>query len=68
MSTDGHEDCLYLNIYLPKTNGKLLPVMFFIFGGGFSVEHGRSSYYGPDYFMDKDVVLVTVHYRLGIFG
>lgn len=68
MRTDGHEDCLYLNVYSPKTNKKSLPVMFFIFGGGFSVEHSGSSMYGPEYFMDKDVVLVTVNYRLGIFG
>ncbi|KAL4097005.1 hypothetical protein QTP88_021850 [Uroleucon formosanum] len=66
--TDGQEDCLYLNIYSPKTNEKSLPVIFWIHGGGFSWGHGRSGLYGPDYLMDKDVILVTIHYRLGIFG
>ncbi|XP_060878026.1 esterase FE4-like [Metopolophium dirhodum] len=67
-STDGEEDCLYLNVYSPKTNKKSLPVMFWIHGGGFTWGHSRSGLYGPDYLMDKDVILVTIHYRLGIFG
>lgn len=67
-SMDGQEDCLYLNVYSPKTNEKPLPVMFWIHGGGFTWGHSRSGLYGPDYLMDKDVILVTMHYRLGIFG
>ncbi|XP_025194181.1 esterase E4-like isoform X1 [Melanaphis sacchari] len=67
-NTDSQEDCLYLNVYSPKTNKKSLPIMFWIHGGGFISGHGRSSLYGPDYIMDKDVILVTIHYRLGIFG
>lgn len=67
-STDSQEDCLYLNVYTPKTNETSLPIMFWIHGGGFSWGHSRSSQYGPDYLMDKDVILVTIHYRLGIFG
>lgn len=66
--TNGHEDCLYLNVYSPKTENKLLPVMFWIYGGGFSWGHSRPDVNGPDYFMDKDVVLVSIHYRLGILG
>lgn len=66
---EGHEDCLYLNVYSPKTSTKkMLPVMFWIHGGGFTWGHSRSSTYGPDYFMDKEVVLVTINYRLGILG
>lgn len=67
-SKDGYEDCLYLNVYTPKTDKKSLPVMFWIHGGGFSWENSRSDSYGPDYFMDKDVVLVTINYRLGVLG
>lgn len=66
--TYGIEDCLYLNVYSPKTERKLLPVMFWIYGGGFSWGYSRSGVNGPDYFMDKDVVLVSIHYRLGILG
>ncbi|XP_050531739.1 juvenile hormone esterase-like isoform X2 [Daktulosphaira vitifoliae] len=63
----GSEDCLYLNVYTPKINGKM-PVMFWIHGGGFSVGSGGSSSGGPQYFMDKDIILVSINYRLGIFG
>lgn len=65
----GQEDCLYLNVYTPDKylNGKL-PVMFWIHGGGFLAGHGGPSVYGADYFMDKNVVLVTFNYRLGLFG
>jgi len=65
----GQEDCLYLNVYTPVTEeGKLLPVMVFIHGGGFVTGEAGSVIYGPHYFMDEGVVLVTLHYRLGIFG
>ncbi|KAJ3666300.1 hypothetical protein Zmor_001750 [Zophobas morio] len=67
----GSEDCLFVNIYVPKVskyNKKLLPTMVFIYGGGF--EGGDSTYdlYGPDYLLEKDVVVVTLNYRLGILG
>ncbi|XP_046738791.1 venom carboxylesterase-6-like [Diprion similis] len=64
------EDCLYLNIYTPvmkSTNsGKPLPVIFFIPGGAF--RSGSGGMYGPQYLLDRDVVLVTVNYRLGPLG
>ncbi|XP_060847593.1 juvenile hormone esterase-like isoform X1 [Rhopalosiphum padi] len=65
--TFGKEDCLYLNVYTPNVNGKL-PVMFWIHGGGFLAGHSGSNVYGPEYFMDKDVVFVSINYRLGLFG
>ncbi|XP_026480276.1 venom carboxylesterase-6-like [Ctenocephalides felis] len=65
----GDEDCLYLNVYVPLTSklGKL-PVMFWIHGGGFISGSSHSDMYGPDYFMDYDVILVTFNYRLGPLG
>ncbi|VVC41625.1 Carboxylesterase type B, conserved site,Carboxylesterase, type B,Carboxylesterase type B [Cinara cedri] len=63
----GQEDCLYLNIFTPDLNKKL-PVMFWIHGGGFLAGHSAPDLYGPDYFMDKDVVFVSFNYRLGLFG
>lgn len=42
--------------------------MVWIPGGGFSSGHGGSSLYGPQYLLDKDVVLVTINYRIGILG
>ncbi|NP_001180223.1 juvenile hormone esterase precursor [Tribolium castaneum] len=66
---EGSEDCLYLNVYVPKTEGsQLLPVMVFIHWGGFFAGRGSSDYNGPEYIMDKDVILVTFNYRLGVFG
>lgn len=47
---------------------RLLPVMVFINWGGFFAGYGNSKYLGPEYFMDKDVVLVTFDYRLGVMG
>lgn len=47
---------------------KNLPVMVWIPGGGFSSGNGGMDLYGPEYLMDKDVVVVTLNYRLGVLG
>nr|XP_034378534.1 carboxylesterase 5A isoform X3 [Arvicanthis niloticus] len=63
------EDCLYLNIYAPAhaNNGSSLPVMMWIPGGGF--ETGSASIYdGSALAAYEDVLVVTIQYRLGIFG
>lgn len=67
---DGREDCLRLNVYTPVITGNpgTLPVMVWIHGGAFTWGNSGPGLYGPDYFMDKDVVLVTVNYRLGMLG
>lgn len=65
----GTEDCLYLNVYTKDLKPKVLrPVMFWIHGGGFLTGHGDDTLYGPNYLLRKDVVLVTINYRLGVFG
>ncbi|VVC41623.1 Hypothetical protein CINCED_3A016801 [Cinara cedri] len=65
----GNEDCLYLNVYTPNvTDDQKFPVMFWIHGGGFSMGHGSPEMFGPDYFMDKNVVLISINYRLGVLG
>lgn len=67
----GDEDCLYLNIYTPKvpSDDLLLPVMVFVHGGGFVFGHGTDdSTHGPDFLIEKDVVVVSFNYRLGILG
>ena len=66
----GQEDCLFLNVYTPSLadQEKPLPVMVFLHGGGFVAGEGSSTMYGPHFFMDQAVLLVTVQYRLGIFG
>lgn len=65
----GSEDCLYLNVYSPDLEPKsLLPVMFFIHGGGYRSGSGNDSHYGPDFLVKHGVVLVTINYRLEAFG
>ena len=42
--------------------------MVFIHGGGYLCGDGGAAFYGAELFMDYDVVLVTINYRLGPFG
>nr|XP_020138441.1 liver carboxylesterase 1-like isoform X2 [Microcebus murinus] len=63
------EDCLYLNIYTPadlRKNSRL-PVMVWIHGGGLMVG-GASTYDGLALSAHENVVVVTIQYRLGIWG
>ncbi|XP_047384592.1 liver carboxylesterase 1-like isoform X2 [Sciurus carolinensis] len=63
------EDCLYLNIYTPADlagRGRL-PVMVWIHGGGLVVG-GASTYDGLALSAHENVVVVTIQYRLGIWG
>ena len=56
----GQEDCLYLNIYSPVSAGSegaaALPVMVWIYGGGYSVGSATWADYGPQKFLDTDQV------------
>jgi para-nitrobenzyl esterase len=64
------EDCLYLNIFAPasaKAKSKL-PVMFWIHGGGYVGGSASEPRHNGDFLPLKGVVLVTINYRLGVFG
>ncbi|XP_076052814.1 pyrethroid hydrolase Ces2a-like [Oratosquilla oratoria] len=66
----GDENCLFLNAYTPQVptsalNSKL-PVLVFIHGGGFT--SGSIGIYDPSPFMDYDVVVVLIQYRVGVLG
>ncbi|KAK0175124.1 hypothetical protein PV327_008903 [Microctonus hyperodae] len=65
----GSEDCLYLNVYTPTLNS-LVPkaVMVWIHGGAFLCGSGNDDIFGPEYLIEKDIVLITMNYRLGILG
>ncbi|EDW14181.1 esterase B1 isoform X1 [Drosophila mojavensis] len=66
---EGSEDCLYLNVYTKTLKSdRPLPVMVWIFAGGFQFGEATRDTHSPDYFMQKDVVLVTINYRLGVLG
>ncbi|KAL4226010.1 Carboxylesterase 5A [Mactra antiquata] len=63
------EDCLILNIFVPHdfTQNVSLPVMIWIHGGAFV--GGASSEYAPGVLTAlSDVIVVTINYRLGMFG
>lgn len=45
-----------------------MAVIFFIHGGGFAEGSGNDYFYGPDSLIEQGVILVTINYRLGIFG
>jgi para-nitrobenzyl esterase len=63
------EDCLYLNVWTPaKTAGDALPVMVWIYGGGFVGGQTSVPLYDGTHLAEKGVVLVSVAYRLGVFG
>lgn len=61
------EDCLYLNIWAPKKEGKY-PVAFWIHGGAFDHGFGSEMEFDGDKFVSHDVILVTINYRVGVFG
>ncbi len=63
------EDCLYLNVWTPATNAQAkLPVMVWIYGGGFMLGMTSVPLYDGTKLAQKGVVVVSVAYRLGPFG
>lgn len=63
------EDCLFLNVYQPRTPKKNRTVMVWIHGGAFISGTIFADYYEATYLAALgDVVVVTINYRLGPFG
>ncbi len=63
------EDCLYLNIYTPaETVDDRLPVLFYIHGGGCQQWYGSDYEYCGDNFCRQGCIVVTINYRLNVFG
>ena len=67
----GDEDCLYLNIYVPKNQNSLnknkFPVMYWIHGGS-NIWGAGSDYDFSNLATSQQVIVVTINYRLGLFG
>lgn len=61
------EDCLYLNLWAPE-GAKDLPVMVWIHGGSLSMGAGHEPFYDGSALARQDMVVVTINYRLGLFG
>ena len=63
----GAEDCLYLNVTTPARRRERLPVLVWLHGGSFQT--GSGDMYGARRLATQgDIVVVTVNYRLGVFG
>ena len=64
------EDCLYLNVWTPALQKarKNLPVMVWIHGGGFAMGSTTQANWTCEKLAEKDVVLVSLNYRLGVLG
>ncbi|CAH0403213.1 unnamed protein product [Chilo suppressalis] len=58
--------CLRLNIYVPKTTNKNIPVLVYIHGGGFII--GSAGKYDAKHLVQHDIIVVTINYRLGPYG
>lgn len=62
------EDCLYLNVWSPAARSAPLPVMVWLHGGGYTIGAGGLPPYDGKTLAQRDVVVVTVNYRLGHLG
>lgn len=63
------EDCLFLNVYVPRGGGSRRPVLVWFHGGGFSAGSAAQAIYdGGPLATRGDAVVVTVNYRLGPLG
>lgn len=61
------EDCLYLNVWTQSTQGKR-PVLVWIHGGGFNQGSTSVALYNGEAMARKGIVVVTINYRVGVFG
>ena len=65
----GNEDCLYLNVWRPRSDETNLPVLFFIHGGSNILgSSSQYSYNGASFSQKANAVVVTINYRLGSLG
>ena len=64
------EDCLFLNVFTPESaaEGDNLPVLIYIHGGGFTGGCGHEKHFDGPVWPAKDIIGVTINYRLGPMG
>jgi para-nitrobenzyl esterase len=65
---ESSEDCLYLNVWSPAKPGEHLPVMVWIYGGGFVNGSTANPAYSGEVLAKKGVVYVSIAYRVGVLG
>ena len=68
LGTEPAEDCLVLNVWRPASAAKKLPVMVWIYGGGFVNGGSSPEVYAGTEFARRGVVFASFNYRLGRFG
>ncbi|MFT3693940.1 MAG: carboxylesterase family protein [Kofleriaceae bacterium] len=61
------EDCLYLNVWAPQ-GASNMPVMVWLHGGAFILGSGGDKYYDGSNLASQGVIVVSLNYRLGLFG
>ncbi|HHV11865.1 MAG TPA: carboxylesterase family protein [Clostridiales bacterium] len=62
------EDCLYLNVWIPKFVKEPCPVAIWIHGGGFLSGFSSEVEFDGEEYAKRGVILVTINYRLGMLG
>jgi len=70
-NTNISEDCLYLNVYSPRarSSSEKLPVLIWIYGGGFTTGTSTLDIYNPNELVKRgNVVFVSFQYRVGAHG
>ncbi len=67
-SAQSEAGCLTLNVWTPAADDAKRPVLFWIHGGGFLTGAGTIPWYDGSSFARRDVVVVSINYRLGALG
>src|SRR6185503_13437694 len=62
------EDCLYLNVWTAAGARARRPVFVYLYGGGFNEGSGSVAIYDGESLARKGLVVVTINYRVGVFG
>ena len=62
------EDCLYLNVWTAASGRARRPVFVYLYGGGFNEGSGSVAIYDGESLARKGLVVVTINYRVGVFG
>lgn len=64
----GSENCLYLDIFTPAVDDANRAVVMFIFNEQFQNSYNKTKDYQHDFFIEEDLVVVTISHRLSTFG
>lgn len=68
-NTNISEDCLYLNMWVPKTKKTNMPILIWIYGGGYMAGTATLDIYNGDILAaENNVIVVGIQYRVGSFG